>query len=210
MKMEETTMTNNVYKSTPVTQRGRGPLGVSVFSFFRISNFLRVSGFGFRISPRAGMLAVLVMLTVSSGGCGSWSLKWPDGAQTRRDVYMNLMTPLQQAHFLQLESSDAPASLKMAYLQEIGVYQEWAEQPKEVQAAILHRQVVENMSPLQVQLAWGPPEEERDETDPADLAAGHTRILWDYKPRPLKEGGVRYERSICFFDARVLWVRNNP
>ena len=159
---------------------------------------------------RALAMVALLFLSAGAAGCNSLTFKWPGETQTRRDVYINLMTPLEQAHFGQLEADDAPASLKMAYLQEIGVYQKWAEQPKEVQTAILHRQVVENMSPLQVQLAWGPPDNERDETEPADQAAGHTRILWDYGPHQLKEGGVRYDRSLCFLDACVLWVRSNP
>ena len=197
-------MTNSAFKSTPVARCGSDQFNIAVLPFPRFS------ALGSRFSGRALALIALVLLMAGAGGCGNWNVKWPDGTQTRRDVYMNLMTPLQQAHFMGLEADEPSASLKMAYLQEIGVYQQWAEQPKEVQTAILHRQVVENMSPLQVQLAWGPPETERDETEPADQAAGHTRITWDYKARPLKEGGVRYERSICFFDARVLWVRSNP
>jgi hypothetical protein len=142
-------------------------------------------------------------------GCGRPLFQGPGGAQTQRDVYLNLMTPDQRSHFLHLEYTGADYSLRMAYVQEIGVYQKWIEQPKEVQAAILNRQVVENMSPLQVRLAWGPPEEERDETDPADRTAGHARTVWEYRGRFLKDGGVRYERSVCFFDNRVLWVRRN-
>jgi hypothetical protein len=156
-------------------------------------------------------LAPLLLLTLlASTGCGRQIWQLPGAPQTRRDVYMNLMTPDERTHFWSLESEEAPASLKMAYLQEIGVYQKWAEQPKEVQAAILRRQVVESMSSLQVQLAWGPPDNERNETEPAERLAGHTKIVWEYKPRILKTGDVGYERSVCLLDDRVLWVRRNP
>jgi hypothetical protein len=200
----QTTVTNDKGKSAPTANSDGHPFGIAVWALIRHSSF------GFQISGRGLMLIALVALAAGSTGCGSWNFKWPNGTQTRRDVYLNLMTPMEQAHFRQLEADDAPWSLQMAYVQEIGVYQKWSEQPKEVQTAILHRQVVEGMSPLQVQLAWGPPDNERDETEPADQAAGHTRILWDYGPHPLKEGGDRYERSLCFIDARVLWVRSNP
>ena len=129
--------------------------------------------------------------------------------QTRTDVYMNLMTPVQQAHFRYLETTDRPASLKLAYLQEIGVYQQWAEQPKDIQAAILRCVVVEGMTPLQTQMAWGLPDERRDVTEPAERAGGHAKTVWEYRMRALKGGGGNYERSVCFFDDRVLWVRQS-
>ena len=129
--------------------------------------------------------------------------------QARRDVYMNLMTPLEQAHFRYLEATDRPASLKLAYLQEIGVYQQWAEQPIDCQAAILRCEVSEGMTPLQVQMAWGLPDERLDVADPAERAAGHTKTVWEYRTRAQKGVGGSYERSVCYFDDRVLWVRFN-
>lgn len=151
-------------------------------------------------------LVLVTFAAVSLAGCSMpvWGQK-----QTRRDVYMNLMTPLQQARFRYLEATDQPISLKLAYLQEIGVYQQWAEQPKEIQSAILRCDVVEGMTPLQVQMAWGLPDERRDVTDPAERAAGHAKTVWDYRMRALMGGGGSYERSACFFDDRVLWVRLN-
>ena len=147
-------------------------------------------------------LLVLAALLGAAGGCGSFR-----STQTRRDVYMNLMTPIQRAQFLHLEATDAPASLRLAYLQEIGVYQQWAEQPKDIQQAILRRRVAEGMTPLQVQLAWGPPQDRRDETEPAEKSAGHAKIVWDYGLGARKLGGTAYERSVCFLDGRALWVR---
>jgi len=140
-------------------------------------------------------------------GCGNvWRL---GGTQTRRDVYMNLMTPLQQAEYRHMEALNKPLSLRMAYLQGIGVYQTWADQPKESQEAILRREVIEGMAPVQVQMAWGHPTEKRDVTLPAEKAAGNTRTLWEYEIRSQGIGGSHYERSICFYDGQVLWVRDH-
>jgi len=117
------------------------------------------------------------------------------------------MTPLQQAKYLLLEAEHKPASLRLAYLQEIGIYQKWAEQPKDTQETILRRQVLEGMTPLQVQMAWGPPDQQRDVTLPEEQAAGHTKTIWDYVPTTEKHGDDHYERSVCFLDEKVLWVR---
>jgi hypothetical protein len=154
----------------------------------------------FGILPVVGLL---LACTTLMGGCGS--LFGP--RQARRDIYMNLMTPVQQAHFRYMEATERPASLKLAYLQEIGVYQLWAEQPKDMQAAILRYDVIEDMTPLQVQMAWGLPDEKRDVTEPAERAGGHAKTVWEYRIRALKGAGGSYERSVCFLDDRVLWVR---
>jgi len=127
--------------------------------------------------------------------------------QTRRDVYLNLMTPLQQARYRYLEATEKPVSLRLAYLQEIGVYQKWADQSEKAQQAILRREVLEGMTPLQVQMAWGPPDQQRNDTPPADRAEGHARTFWDYGMRDQKAGQADYECSVCFFDGVVLWVR---
>jgi hypothetical protein len=158
------------------------------------------------ILARGFFLAAIVLMAVVGSGCVG-SVIAPGGKQTRRDVYMNLMTPLQQSKFLYLESTRKPVSILLAYLQEIGVYQQWAEQPIDIQWSILHREVDEGMTPLQVQMAWGIPEERRDETLPADRAEGHVKIIWEYGVRTQKVGGSGYERSVCFFDDKVLWVR---
>jgi len=151
----------------------------------------------------------LVVLALAAGLCAGCTRGWRwGGSQTRRDVYVNLMTPVQRSKYLYLEATRRPVSLRLAYLQEIGVYQTWAEQPKTVQDAILRREVLEGMTPLQVQMAWGIPEERRDETLPAERAAGHAKIIWEYGLRTQTVGGSSYERSVCFFDEQVLWVRS--
>jgi hypothetical protein len=63
------------------------------------------------------------------------------------------------------------------------------------------------MTPLQVQMAWGLPDEKRDVTEPAERAGGHIKAIWEYRARALKGGRGSYERSVCLFDDRVLWVR---
>jgi hypothetical protein len=117
------------------------------------------------------------------------------------------MTPLEQAEYRHMEAVNKPLSLRLAYLQGIGVYQTWAEQPKDIQEAILRREVTEGMTPVQVQMAWGHPTEKRDATLPAERADGHSRLVWEYDIRAQGAGGTRYERSVCFYDDRVLWVR---
>jgi hypothetical protein len=156
--------------------------------------------------PKSIAAVALVGAVLVSAGCGSaWRL---GGTQSRRDVYMHLMTPLQQAEYRHMEALNKPLSLRLAYLQGIGVYQTWAEQPKDIQEAILRREVIEGMTPVQVQMAWGHPAEKRDVTLPAERAAGHTRILWEYEIRSQGIGGSHYERSVCFYDGNVLWVRD--
>ena len=158
-------------------------------------------------SSLARVLIIAVLITPALAliaGCSGFGHK-----QTRRDVYMNLMTPLERSKFLFLEATDKPVSIQMAYLQEIGVYQKWVEVPKNTQEAILRREVKEGMTPLQVHMAWGRPEEQRDETVAAERAEGHTKTVWEYGLRAQKVGGSGYERSVCFFDERVLWVRRS-
>lgn len=152
----------------------------------------------------------LIVLALAVGLCAGCSRGWRwGGKQTRRNVYINLMTPLQRAKYAHMEATRKPVSLRLAYLQGIGVYQQWAEQPNNIQEAILRREVLENMTPLQVQMAWGSPEERRDETLPAERAEEHSRIIWEYGIRTQKVGGSSYERSVCFFDDLVLWVRSH-
>jgi hypothetical protein len=144
------------------------------------------------------MLAVLAAAALA--GCAG-------GRQTRRDVYLNLMTPDQRTHYLKMEAEEQPASLRLAYLQGIGVYQEWVKQPKEVQDAVLEQRVGEGMTPLQVRMAWGPPDEVEDVTQPAGRAEGHTRVVWKYLHWSNRVT-VAYGRSVCFLDDEVLWVRD--
>jgi len=142
---------------------------------------------------------VFLVVAVLAAGCGE--------RQTRLDVYFKLMTPLEQAQYRLLEAEAKPVSLRLAYLQEIGVYQKWAEQPKNIQQAILRCQVLEGMTPLQVQMAWDLPGDRRDGTMPEDQAAGRSVVIWDYDLASGKSGD-HYERSVCFRDDRVLWVRS--
>jgi hypothetical protein len=150
-------------------------------------------------SGKTTPVPVFLVAAVLLAGCGE--------RQTRLDVYFKLMTPPEQAKYRLLEAEGEPVSLRLAYLQEIGVYQKWAEQPKNIQQAILWCQVLEGMTPLQVQMAWGLPGDRRDGTLPEDQAAGRSVVIWDYDLASGKSGD-QYERSVCFRDDRVLWVRS--
>ena len=155
---------------------------------------------------RLALWVVLAAACAASAGCHRWTL---GGTQTRREVYLNLMTPLEQSKYRYMEAQNKPLSLRLAYLQEIGVYQTWAEVPKDSQDAILRREVREGMTPLQVQMAWGPPVEKRDVTLPAERAEGHSRVVWEYEIRSGGIGTSQYERTISLYDDRVLWVRDS-
>ena len=148
---------------------------------------------------KTAAIPVFLVAAVLVAGCGE--------RQTRLDVYFKLMTPLEQAKYRLLEAEGKPVSLRLAYLQEIGVYQKWVEQPKNIQQAILRCQALEGMTPLQVQMAWGLPDDRRDGTMPEDQAAGRSVVIWDYDLASGKFGD-QYERSVCFRDGRVLWVRS--
>ncbi len=142
----------------------------------------------------AGLLGGLVL----ASGCAD--------RQTRRDVYVHMMTPLERSRYEYLEASRKPLSLRLAYLQEIGVYQRWAEVPKNLQDAILRCEVVEGMTSAHVRMAWGEPDRVRDESFPAERAAGKKRIVWDYDLTS-RSGSGGYRRSVCLLDDEVLWVR---
>jgi hypothetical protein len=202
MTNDETRMTNQTTMMNDETRDVRNRSGAAACFVIAFPSLIRPSDFVLRISPPRAVLMLVVSAISLAAGCSSLR-----STQTQRDVYMNLMTPIQRAQFLHLEAADAPVSLRLAYLQEIGVYQQWAEQPKDIQRAILRRRVAEGMTPLQVQLAWGPPQDRRDETAPAEKSAGHTKIVWDYGLGTRKFGGTAYERSVCFLDGRALWVR---
>ena len=152
------------------------------------------------VTRRGLALVALAAGAWLAGGCGH--------RQTRSDVYMNLMTPLQQAEYRLLEAQQKPIGIRLAYLQGIEVYQAWAEQPKKTQEAILRREVLEGMTPVQVRMAWGEPDGRRDVTLPVERAEGLKRVIWDYRLNTRKSDSD-YERSVCFLNDRVLWVRQS-
>ena len=148
-----------------------------------------------RLAPIVSAILAAVLIA----GCS--------GAQSRRDVYMHLMTPEQQAHFQRMEAEQKPASLKLAYLQGIGVYQEWAEVPKDTQQAVLRREVKQGMTPSAVRMALGEPDRIEDATLPDDRAAGRERVIWHYDGTFWKFGSRGARRSICFLGDKVLSFR---
>ena len=167
-------------------------------AFFARNAVFAAPGAFFARMRKKAPVPFLLLAAALAGGCGE--------RQSRLDVYMNLMIPLQQAEYRLLEAEGKPVSLRLAYLQGIGVYQQWAEQPKDIQDAVLRRRVLEGMTPLQVRMAWGEPADRRNATLPEDRAEGHTKEIWDYVLTSGK-GGDEYQRSVCFLDERVLWVR---
>jgi hypothetical protein len=128
--------------------------------------------------------------------------------QTRREVYLNFMTPEQQSEFHRLEAREQPESMLLAYLQKIGAYQAFMGQPEDVREAIVHRRIVGGMTPLQVRMAWGAPLRSRDMAMPADRAADQERIVWDYVFFTYTDGAAEYQRSVCFLNNRVIWMRS--
>ena len=130
------------------------------------------------------------------------------GRQTRRDVYLNLMTPAQQAEYRTMEKEAKPASLRLAYVQGIGVYQKWAEQPIEVQEAILRREVRPGMTPIQVRMALGEPDRTEETAPSADGADGQAGQVWYYGVRKRRRAPDDYERAVAFLGGQVLWVRD--
>jgi hypothetical protein len=147
-------------------------------------------------------LVVAALAALALAGCAGQR-------QTRRQVYLNIMTPLQRAEYAALEQEYQPASLRLAYLQKIGVYQKWAEQPIEVQDAILRRDVRPGMTPLQVRMALGEPDRTEDATLPEDRAAGQGRVVWYYGISGQRSAPGGYQRAICFLGDQVLWVRTS-
>ncbi|MDK1030916.1 MAG: hypothetical protein QGD94_02815 [Planctomycetia bacterium] len=122
-------------------------------------------------------------------------------------MYFNLMNAEQKSQFRRLEILEEPESILLAYLQEIGVYQLFVNQPKEVREAVLQRRVSAGMMPLQVQMAWGLPERTRDVSTAADTEAGRKRVIWDFAFGS-EAGWAQYQRSVCFVNDRVLWMRS--
>ncbi len=146
------------------------------------------------------VLLVALAASLALGAAGCW------GRQTRRDVYLNLMEPVERARFLEMEAEYKPATLQLAYLQEIGVYQKWVEQPKEIQEAVLDRQVQEGMTPLQVRMAWGPPAVRDTRPDPAAEA----EMVWYYDPDAQDASPDAFGRSVGFRDGAAVWTRGTP
>lgn len=156
-------------------------------------------------SPRKqSLLVALAGAALAAAVCAGCA----GGRQSRRDVYWHLMTDAQREEFREMERRREPASLKLAFIQGIGVYDRWAETPMEIQEAILRREVGPGMTPDQVRMALGRPDRIEDVTTVADRNADRKRVLWHYG-----EGGWRFgfgggdRRQVGFVDEKVAWVR---
>lgn len=153
---------------------------------------------------KAMLLAVLAALL---GGCGPAPAHWR-GEQTKRDIYLNLMTTEQAARFRYLESEHKDDELLLLYCQEVGAYQKWHAASPERQKLIRRRRVEVGMAPDEVQMAWGRPARTEEVTTLAERAEGHKRDLWSFGETSEAEGGEAFERQVCFLDARVLWYKD--
>ncbi len=108
--------------------------------------------------PRALAAASLIIVTmVAFGGCTPGMKRMLAGEQSKRQVYLNLMTPEQAATLRAMEKAEVDEQKRILYVQEIGVYQQWAAAPEDTKQHILKKRVVEGMKPVEVQMAWGPP-----------------------------------------------------
>lgn len=150
-------------------------------------------------------LTLLVALIAS--GCTPGMKRWMAGEQSKRDVYLNLMTPEQAETLRQMEKDEVDEQKRILYVQEIGVYDYWAAATPEVRQHILKKRVVEGMKPVEVQMAWGRADAEEELTTDTERQDGHQKLLWQYQPRQ-HETGVTYDRSVVFFDNRVVEIRD--
>ncbi len=157
-----------------------------------------------RRKARRWVIVAASLAAALAAGCAG-------GKQSKRDVYYNLMTDAQREHFRQMERERKPASLKLAFVQGISVYAAWQEQPKEIQDAILRRQVRIGMTPDQVKMALGRPDRIEEVTTPADREAGRNREVWHYGERRswLRPGGPD-RRDVGFVGGRVTWLDPPP
>ena len=145
-------------------------------------------------------------------GCMRVPAHWR-GELSKRDVYLNLMTPVQAATFRQMEAEGTDEEKLLLYCQETGVYQKWRAVPPERQATIRRGTVAEGMSPDEVQMAWGPPDRAEDITLPAERQEGHLRELWSYgaesdETNPDENHPAEVNRQACFLDAMLVWYKD--
>ncbi|MBN2584296.1 MAG: hypothetical protein JXL80_14645 [Planctomycetes bacterium] len=153
------------------------------------------------------VMTMVVLAALAAGGCAQVPAQWK-GELSMRDIYLNLMTDEQAAVLRQMEKEEVDEEKRILYCQEIGVYQQWRAVPEDLRPTIRKGQIVEGMSPSEVQMAWGPPAVVENVTDAAERAAGHRSDLWSFMPRTDKQGTVSYDRQACFLDERLEWYKD--
>ena len=157
-------------------------------------------------SQRLAMgLILLTTLALSVGGCTPGMKRSLAGEQSKRAVYLSLMTPEQAETLKAMEKAEIDEQKRILYVQEIGVYDHWAATPAEVQQHILKRRVVEGMKQIEVQMAWGQPAETMILTSDEERQEGHERLAWLYQPK--QDGdAVTYRRHVIFVDNRAAEI----
>lgn len=156
---------------------------------------------------RLTLITIVVVLAAFSG-CTAQQQAGLKGELTKRDIYLRLMTPEQDAQFRRMEKDDRDSVQLILYCQEVGVYQKWQAVPPERQTMIRKGRLAEGMSPDEVRMAWGRPAAVEDTTDPAERQAGRSRELWSFDPTADAQGHPIYARQACFLDRKLLWFKD--
>jgi len=157
---------------------------------------------------RSGMLVAVLLGLAALAGCSAQQQAAMRGELTRRDIYLNLMTPEQAAKFRLLESQETDEEHLVLYCQEVGVYQKWRGVPPEAQQVIRRGRLAEGLSADEVQMAWGKAAKAEDVTSAAERQAGHQKTLWSFDYVGERDGVAAYDRQVCFLDDKLLWFKD--
>lgn len=149
------------------------------------------------------LLVALVLAGTLGSGCVSRQIGRLRGEQSKREIYLNLMTESQAATFLEMERQWRDDEQLLLYCQECGVYQAWRATSPERQQMIRRRQIEVGMSAAQVQMAWGRPDKVEETTTAAAKAAGHVTELWSYDA----ESGT-FLRQASMLDGTLEWYKD--
>lgn len=149
------------------------------------------------------LLAGLTIL----GGCATQQMAHLRGEQTKRDIYLNLMTDEQAASFREMEKEWRDDEQMVLWCQEIGVYQKWRAAAPERQALIRQRRIEVGMSGDEVRMAWGRPATTEDSASAAERAEGRARELWGYDPVSGTDGPA-FLRQASFLDGQLQWFKD--
>ena len=150
---------------------------------------------------RLTTVPALACLALMSAGC-SIPASWR-GEQTKRDIYLNLMTPDQAAEFKGMEADWQDDEQLVLYCQEVGVYQKWHGTLPERQGLIRRKRVAAGFLPDEVRMAWGPPEKVEDISSDADRQESRARSRWLYGGKADRAGAVHYGREAVFLNERL-------
>ena len=153
------------------------------------------------------LMPLLVAVLLGAAGCTPGQRADLRGEQSKRDIYLNLMTDDEAAHFLEMEREWADDERMLLYCQEVGAYQAWRATPPERQALIRKRQVEVGMTADEVRMAWGPPADVEQVTSAAEQAEGHGRELWRWDPFSDPQGEM-FLREASLLDGQLQWFKD--